>query len=118
MTDEMIYNMKYDFLDVSKYVKKHGKTTLTVLDNYGWQKEIITGIGKVNIYIAHEDHPFLIEAENFKCLPAERMKCPNALSKYLRFHEHGKPAVYEIEYKNEKFHVTKKTGENKHAKRK
>ena len=82
------------------------------------EKEIFTGIGKVNIYIAHEDHPFLLEAESFRTLPAERMKCPNALSKYLRFHEQGTPAVYEIEYKNEKFHVTKKTGENKHAKRK
>lgn len=107
----MIYNMKHDFLDVSKYVIENGKTTLTVPENYAWKKEILTGIGKVNIYIASEDEPFLIEAETFKMLPAERMKCPNALSKYMRFHQQGKPSVYEIEYKNEKFIVTKKTGE-------
>ncbi len=107
----MIYNIKYDFLDVSNYVEAWGKTTLTVPENYAWKKEIFTGIGKVNIYTASEDDPFLIEAESFKMLPAERMKCPNALSKYMRFHERGKPSVYEIEYKNEKFIVTKKTGE-------
>ena len=107
----MIYNMKCDFLDVSKYVKAYGKTTLKVPETYTWKKEIFTGIGKVNIYTARGHDPFLIEAESFKELPAERMKCPNALSKYMRFHEHGKPSVYEIEYKNEKFIVTKKTGE-------
>ena len=120
MTDDTIYNMKYDFLDVCKYVIKYGKTTLKVPDKYCWEKEIFTGIGKVNIYIAHEDEPFLIEAESFRTIAAERMKCPNALSKYLRFHEQGKPSVYEIEYRylSDKFIVTKKTGENKHAKRK
>ena len=107
----MIYNMKYDFLDVSKYVIKYGKATLKVPEKYCWEKEIFTGIGKVNIYIAHEDEPFLIEAESFKMLPAERMKCPNALSKYMRFHDHKTPSVYEIEYKDNKFIVTKKTGE-------
>ena len=103
--------MKYDFLDVSNYVEYYGKTTLKVPETYTWKKEIFTGIGKVNIYTARGHDPFLIEAESFKELPAERMKCPNALSKYMRFHEHGKPSVYEIEYKNEKFIVTKKTGE-------
>ena len=107
----MIYNMKYDFLDVSKYVIKYGKTTLKVPEKYCWEKDIYTGIGKVNIYIADEGDPFLIEAESFRELPAERMKCPNALSKYMRFHEQGKPSVYEIEYKDNKFIVTKKTGE-------
>ncbi len=111
MTDDMIYNMKYDFLDVCKYVIKHGKTTLQVPIFYTWKKEIFTGIGKVNIYTANKDYPFLIEAENFKCLPTERLKCPNSLSKYMRFHDHKTQSVYEIEYKNEKFHVTKKTGE-------
>ncbi len=119
MTDDTIYNMKYDFLDVCKYVIKYGKTTLKVPEKYTWEKEIFTGIGKVNIYIAHEDEPFLIEAESFRTIAAERMKCPNALSKYLRFHEQGKPSVYEIEYRylSDKFIVTKKQ-ENKHAKRK
>ncbi len=114
----MIYNMKYDYLDVSKYVIKHGKTTLKVPEKYCWEKEIFTGIGKVNIYIAHEDDPFLIEAESFKELPVERMKCPNSLSKFMRYHTQGEPSVYEIEYRylSEKFIVTKKQ-ENKHAKR-
>ncbi len=107
----MIYNMKCDFLDVSSYVEIYGKTTLKVPENYTWKKEIFTGIGKVNIYTARGNDPFLIEAESFKELPAERMKCPNSLSKYMRFHEQGKPSVYEIEYKDNKFIVTKKTGE-------
>ncbi len=112
----MIYNMKYDFLDVSNYVEAYGKTTLKVPETYSWKKEIFTGIGKVNIYTARGNDPFLIESESFKELPATRMKCPNALSKYMRFHEQGKPSVYEIEYlylsnKDNKFIVTKKTGE-------
>ena len=107
----MIYNMKYDFLDVSNYVEAYGKTTLKVPETYSWKKEIFTGIGKVNIYTARGNDPFLIESESFKELPAERMKCPNSLSKYMRFHTQGTPSVYEIEYKNEKFIVTKKTGE-------
>ena len=104
----MIYNMKYDYLDVSNYVEFYGKTTLLVPENYTFKKEIFTGIGKVNIYTARGDDPFLIEAESFKRLPATRMKCPNALSKYMRFNEQGKSSVYEIEYKNEKLIVTKK----------
>ncbi len=108
--------MKYDFLDVSNYVEAYGKTTLKVPETYSWKKEIFTGIGKVNIYTARGNDPFLIESESFKELPATRMKCPNALSKYMRFHEQGKPSVYEIEYlylsnKDNKFIVTKKTGE-------
>ncbi len=107
----MIYNMTYDFLDVASYVEVYGKTTLKVPVFYTWKKEIFTGIGKVNIYTASEDDPFLIESESFREIGAERMKCLNALSKYMRFHEQGKPSVYEIEYKNNKFIVTKKTGE-------
>ena len=42
----MIYNMKYDFLDVSNYVEAYGKTTLKVPETYSWKKEIFTGIGK------------------------------------------------------------------------
>ncbi len=102
-----VYNMKHDFLDVSNYVERWGKTTLTVPESYHWKKEIFAGIGKVNIYIASEDNPFLIEAESFRTLPAERMKCPNALSKYIRFHEQGTPSAYEIDYKEGKFYVTK-----------
>ena len=113
MTDDMIYNTKYDFLDVSKYVKEHGKTTLIVPENYAWKKEIFSGIGKVNIYQTKCGDPFLIKAKSRNTDWALRMKCPNALSKYLRFHEQGKPSVYEIEYGylSDKFIVTKKTGE-------
>ena len=107
----MIYNMKCDFLDVSSYVEIYGKTTLKVPVFYTWKKEIFTGIGKVNIYTANKDYPFLIKSESFRELPAERMKCPNSLSKYMRFHDHKTPSVYEIEYKDNKFIVTKKTGE-------
>ena len=107
----MIYNTKHGFLDVSKYVIENGKTTLKVPVFYTWKKEIFSGIGKVNIYTAHKDEPFLIEAESFKELPETRIKCPNSLSKYMRFHDHKTPSVYEIEYKENKFIVTKKTGE-------
>ena len=103
--------MKYDFLDISKYVIEHGKAMLKVPEIYSWKKEIFTGIGKVNVYTVDYDVPFLIESENCKCLLATRITCPNSLSKYMRFHEQGTPSVYEIEYKNEKFIVTKKTGE-------
>ena len=103
--------MKYDYLDVSKYVKTYGKTTLEVPENYRWKKEIFTGIGKVNVYTSNDDEPFLIESKYWKRLPASRMTCPNSLSKYMRFHTQGKPSVYDIEYKNNKFIVTKKTGE-------
>ncbi len=109
----MIYNMKYDYLDLSQYVKTYGKTTLKVPEIYSWKKEIFSGIGKVNVYTTKSGPPFLINTES-KIRSndwAMRMTCPNSLSKYMRFHEQGKPSVYEIEYKNNKFIVTKKTGE-------
>ena len=109
----MTYNFKYDYLDLSQYVKKYGKTTLEVPENYSCKKEIFTGIGKVNVYTTKGGPQFVIKTES-KIRNKDwtvRMTCPNSLSKYMRFHEQGKPSVYDIEYKNDKFIVTKKTSE-------
>ncbi len=38
------------------------------------------------------------------------MTCPDSLSKYMLNHKRGNTSVYEIEYKNNKFIVTKKLG--------
>ena len=110
-----IYNFDYDYLDLSQYVKKFGKTTLEVPECYTWQKEIHTGTSEVTIFNTFSDMPFVVKTHT---TPAKtksrtyewtmRMKCPNSLSKYMLFHKRGKPSAYEIEYKNNKFIVTKK----------
>ncbi len=104
-----LYNTKYKYVDLSKYVKLYGKTCLKVPKNYTWEKVVISGIGKVNVYAA--DEPFLTIAEERKGLDVTsyipRMTCPNSLSKYMRFHEQGTPSAYEIDYKEGKFYVTK-----------
>ncbi len=114
MNYKMIYNFDYDYLDLSQYVKKFGKTTLEVPDCYTWQKEIHSGTSEVTVFSTFSDRPFVVKTHTKTKLRTYdwtvRMMCPDSLSKYMLNHKRGNPSVYEIEYKNNKFIVTKKLG--------
>ena len=116
-TNKMIYNFDYDYLDLSQYVKKFGKTTFEVPNCYTWQKEIHAGTSEVTVFSTFSDMPFVVKTHTKTKLRTYdwtvRMTCPDSLSKYMLNHKRGNPSVYEIEYKNNKFIVTKKTREEK-----
>ncbi len=103
----MIYNFDYHYLDLSQYVKKFGKTTLEVPDSYTCQKEIHTDTSEVTVFSTLSDMPFVVKTKLRTYDWTVRMKCPDSLSKYMLNHKRGNPSVYEIEYKNNKFIVTK-----------
>ncbi len=111
----MIYNFDYDYLDLSQYVKKFGKTTLEVPECYTMQKEIHTGTSEVTLFSTFGDMPFVLKTHTTAAKTklrtydwTVRMTCPDSLSKYMLNHKRGNPSAYEIDYKNDKFIVTKK----------
>ena len=107
MNYKTIYNFDYDYLDLSQYVKNFGKTTLEVPECYSLQKEIHAGTSEVTVFSTFSDMPFVLKTHT-KYDWTVRMTCPDSLSKYMLYHKRGKPSVYEIDYKNDKFIVTKK----------
>ncbi len=110
-----IYSIKYNFHNVGKYAKKFGKITLSVPEGYLVTREKIPTLGEYNVYY-YKYHSgeykkwFIIKFDNREAA-VERIICPHPLSQYMCYHDKKIPAEYEIEYKNDKFIVTKKTGE-------
>ncbi len=104
----MFHNKKYDFYDVIKHVKTKGSARIIVPAGYEYRKEIVTGMGKLNVYYFDQRTSKRFEIQTGDWIEvASRIITPISLSKYLRFHDARKPSMYDIEFKNNKFTVTK-----------